>query len=465
LAKEPTVEGEGVTPPRARRKPLTIDLPAEEIGKKAVEGGAPPEAAQEAGSAAAAAFAGAVETPRADPVIPSAFAKPAAEREGAPRPPERDVPPKAEERDMQPRARPAAEERPRSFAPFLLAAFAGGAVAAIAIIGLALAGYFSSARDGAEVAAAIAALESEVASLRQAGDGVAALKEQVAALETSLAELAGRPAASAIDATALTDLTDRIVTLETAGGASGSAVNLEPRLNQLASEVATLKSAAPADTAAIETALAELREELAALSARVDSAPGEERVAALETKLDETSRRIEAAAALAPAVAADALAAALDSGRPFQNELAALKSLGIAAALVDGLAPQAETGLPTIADLRSGFEAAIAPIVLATPIPEETGTIDRLLQSARGLVDVRPAHPTAGGDPAAIVARIRAALAADYLKTALAEWNTLPDTIKAPTQAWAESAEARLKADALVAEVRAAALAWLAAGR
>ena len=87
------------------------------------------------------------------------------------------------------------------------------------------------------------------------------------------------------------------------------------------------------------------------------------------------------------------------------------------------------------------------------------------LPSARGLVEVRPAHPTAGSDPAAIVARIRGALAAGDLKSALAEWATLPDPIKAPTADWAKKAEARVAAEDLVARVRRAALSALGAGR
>ena len=67
---------------------------------------------------------------------------------------------------------------------------------------------------------------------------------------------------------------------------------------------------------------------------------------------------------------------------------------------------------------------------------------------------MRPAHPTEGTDPGAIVARIRGALDAGDLKRALDEWNTLPDTIKTPTADWARQAEARAKADDLVAQVQ-----------
>ena len=155
------------------------------------------------------------------------------------------------------------------------------------------------------------------------------------------------------------------------------------------------------------------------------------------------------------------LRAALDAGRSFESELAALKALGADAQAIDALAPHAETGLPTIAALRAEFDQAMDQVALATPIPENTGTINRLLESARGLVEVRPAHPTEGNNPGAIVARIRGALAAGNLKAAFAEWNALPDTIKAPTSDWAKAVEARAAADDLVAQVRAAALSGL----
>jgi len=197
------------------------------------------------------------------------------------------------------------------------------------------------------------------------------------------------------------------------------------------------------------------------LAARLEAAPAEARIAAIETELGEASRQAETAAALGPAVAADALAAAMESGRPFRAELDALVVLGADDAAVAALQPHAETGLATLAELQAGFEAAIAALSLAAPIPEGAGTIDRLLQSARGLVDVRPAQPTEGADPSAIVTRIRGALAAGQVAASLAEWQTLPDTVRTQTADWASAAEARAAADELVAQLRADALARL----
>ena len=77
----------------------------------------------------------------------------------------------------------------------------------------------------------------------------------------------------------------------------------------------------------------------------------------------------------------------------------------------------------------------------------------------------RAARPTEGDDPEAIISRIRGALNAGDLKAALAEWSTLPDSIKSPTAEWAKLAEARRAADDLVAEVRRAALSGLEPGQ
>ena len=104
-------------------------------------------------------------------------------------------------------------------------------------------------------------------------------------------------------------------------------------------------------------------------------------------------------------------------------------------------------------------------VALTSPIPDNAGTVDRLLESARGLVAVRPARPTEGADPDAIVSRIRGALAAGDLEAALAEWKTLPDSIKSPTAEWARLAETRQKANNLVAKVRSAALSGLESGQ
>ena len=329
---------------------------------------------------------------------------------------------------------------------------------------------------------------------------VAPLQQQVAGLEQAIAELRSQPAAGG-DPASLGEVQNRLAALEQAASAAGSTESsqaLEARLGELASEVEALRSSGgtgatepalagiatrideiagrlgslegqgPVDVTGLESSIAEIREQLAQLAERVEAAPTEERVAALETALNDTTEQlsttaaqVETVAALGPAVAANALGAALEAGAPFTSELQALRGLGLDETALAGLAPSAETGLPTLNELRSAFENAVATIDLRTPIPEGTGTLERLVQSARGLVEVRPAHPTEGSAPGAVVARMRGALSSGDIKTALAEWNSLPEDAKAKTADWARAAEARLAADELVARLRSEALSRL----
>jgi hypothetical protein len=278
-------------------------------------------------------------------------------------------------------------------------------------------------------------------------------------------ESASAPADTAL----LEAVQDRLAQLEesvaeTAAGAPSNeaGARLAARLTALAGEIEALKRAAPPDLSGLESGLAELRREIGALSSEVENLPQADRIASIEARLGKMSEQAEKAAALGPAVAADALAAAADAGRPFTSELAALQALGVEAE-VAALQPYAATGLPTLAAIRARFETEVAGLDLSAPVADEAGALDRLLESARGLVEVRPAHPTEGADPAAVVTRIRAALAADDLRTALAEWNTLPEAIRARTADWAKIAETRLAVDDLISRLRREALARLGA--
>jgi hypothetical protein len=479
LANEPDSEEPSASKPK--RRPITIDLPAEEVGRTPASseaaassaasaeaaGPAAPEPASGPGQAPpdkASAGPAADKTPgtsadakaAAGQEIPSAFAT---RKSGTGGPP--------------PKWRPIDDPPPprRSFAPILAGAIAGAAVAAIIVIALVLSGYLSPKSDDG-LSAEIEALKGEVASLKQAGpdDGLASLQQQVAALEQKVGAAPASPAGPT--EAQLKDVQDRVAALEQGGGEAGSVDKLKAQLAKLTEDIAALKNAVPADAASLESALVPVRERLDQLSTRidelsteVDAAPGEERVAAIEGKVDATAQKIDLAAALAPAVIADALDAAIGSGRPFSNELSALKNLGIGGDSVEQLGPDAEAGVATFAELRVDFDSQIAATDLTPTAPETTGTIDRLWQSAQGLVTVRPSHPTEGADPGAIVARIRGALDAGDLKRALKEWNTLPDTIKTPTSEWAGRAEARVKADDLVAAVRSEALSKLGAGQ
>jgi hypothetical protein len=300
-----------------------------------------------------------------------------------------------------------------------------------AVLAFAAGWMFSSTPETApDLSAEVAALQTEIAELRQApgtGDtaALAPLQSQVAALEQAVGEL--RSAAP--------------------GDAGGSLQAVEERLAALETQVAD-NAGGGADPV-----LAGRVEEIA------DAVAGlQEQIAALQAGLEEARATAEGALAIGPAVAADALAGALQSGAPFQAELNALRGLGLDEEAIAGLEPHAASGLPTLAELRASFEAAAEGIDLTPPPPEDTGTFERLLESAGGLVEVRPTNPTAGDEPAAVLARMRGALEAGDLPTALAEWEALAEEARGAMAEWAEQAQARASADAFLARIRADAL-------
>lgn len=512
--------------PSGSRRPLTIDLGAEDFGRAERPLDQPDGGPEERLDAA----------DLRDEPIPSELADPsdevgadpaeAADAGIAPEPPAFPAyaePPVSRTEHRPPPPPPA---RRRGFGSLLLAALLGGIVSGGALLALERRGEldrFLGARPDptAAVSQQVAALGSDVAALQarpaSAPTDLAPVRSEIAALRQQVDEVANRPVPAAVTANpaGLEDVQKRLAALEqakpnTAGPntAGADAVQgLGSRLDQLAADVDALKKAPAPDAA---PALAELRQQLADISGRLtkaeqrpavdpaeltaaiarlqqrvealasgqqavtdlkaqlgqvsdrlDKVPTEARVAALETGLAQANRQADLAKTLGAGVAAGALADALASGAPFRPELDAMAKLGLDEAAIAPLRQQAETGLPTLLALRSEFDQETSGVDLRQAIPATAGPMDRLLQSARGLVEVRAAGAAQGGDPSAVIARIRAALDAGDLKAALAEWEALPESGKSATAHWRQAAQARLAAEALVARLRADALARL----
>lgn len=479
----------GPSIPQSQRTPVTIDLPAEDVSAGDVTGPLSRAAEEQTGTGAGEAEAsapGSSET-RSEPEVQAgatAESKAATAGESPPssKTPEgggRDEPPPTPSAFAERtggRTPPPASPEPagQSFGVLIAAAVAGGVVVAFVVVVLALAGFFRPAEEeGPDLAGEIEGLQgqvdelrSETAALREVpqDEAVAPLREQVAALEQSVGEL--REASAAPDDTALQDVQSRLAELEESalaadGAPAGEAGDrLAARLGELSGEVESLRNAAP-DLSGLDGALQELRQEVDALGSEVQGLPDEPRVAEIETRLQEIGRQMDMATALAPAVAASSLSSALDAGRPFAGELAALQALGVDDEAVAALRPHADEGLPTPSELRARFEDEIARVDLDPEVPENARALDRLIGSARGLVEVRPANPTEGDDPGAVVTRIRGALQSGDLETALSEWETLPEDVKVATGDWAEAAETQKTAGDLAARLRSDALARL----
>jgi hypothetical protein len=430
LPQNPTSPPDGSIPGN-RRAGVTIDLPADEVRRT--------EAAPTPGAEAAAADT-AAPTERAE-TFTETGAPPLSETEAA-------------GRSAGLRAGPSA-------GTLIAAALAGGIVAALAISLLAAANVlpFAKPESPPDLSGEVAELKSEIEALKRspADDGLQPLRTQLAAMDEAIQDMRQQGETAAPDA-GLQELQARLAEVERLASEAVplNTADMETRLSDFSTELEALRESAAAG--ATVDSVAALQQELGDLASRVDALPDGDRVTAVETEVTALKARADTGAALALAGAADALQAALESGRPFAAELAALESLGAEEAILSGLRTHAEAGLPALTEIRARFETEVASGDLSPQLGGDAGAFDRLLQSARGLVEVRPSQPTDGNQPGAVVARIRANLAAGDLRAAHAEWDNLPEPLKARSADWAAAVAARVGAETLAAQLKSDAL-------
>jgi hypothetical protein len=276
----------------------------------------------------------------------------------------------------------------------------------------------------AEQAAEIAILRDQIAALSAAPAADPALADRLTALE-SREDPAPRLAA----------LEDRLAALESAPLANGSPA-LATRLNALQAEIAALRTTGgqvPEDVlAAAEQAEARLKQ-------------AEARAAELMQQAKAASDQATRAAAL------DRIRAALDSGAPYAGALPALQGAEVPA-VPAVLADHAQTGLPTLPQLRASFpDAARAALESALRANMGESWTDRVSSFLRSQTGLRSLTPRDGDDPDAVLSRAEAALAQGRLADALAELDALPDAAKPALKDWAATATLRLSAESAVA--------------
>ncbi len=339
---------------------------------------------------------------------------------------------------------------------------------------------FAGITVAALVAAAVAAV---VAGALTLWSGAPAPDESVglrlADLAARLDALAGRAERSAGDAAILAERVDRAVAdlaalperLDRAAG------DIDALRNQLAAEVQRPAGPSP-DLSALLRRLDEAERRLDAAQASppgIDPAAFERlhienqalrtEIAALQgdvTVLRSATAELRAGSAdrAAMVLAVGQLRAALADSRPYVDELAALRRLAAGdaalAGLTERLAPWAERGVPTLAQLQASFEEVAAAVAAPAPAEPSTAWTDRLLQRLRHLVSVRRVGADVeGDDPPARVARAEAMVGAADLAGAVAELDGIE--LPAVGKVWLDGARARLAAaDALAALASAA---------
>jgi len=284
--------------------------------------------------------------------------------------------------------------------------------------------------------------------------------------------------------TDVSGLGDRLATLNetvSSGGAgenagletlSERATAIESSLDSMRARIDTLESADPASdggegASALSQTLATVQESVASLRSDVDTLgqsldETRSRIDAMAGRLDTVESDIEAGAGsrVAAAIAASALKSAADRGGGFMSELEAYASVASDQDTVAALRDYAASGVPTVSQLSERFPAVANRIVsAASGVSSDAGIVDRLTASARSLVQVRPVGEVEGDKPGEIAARMEVALKDGDLSRVVSQWETLPEPAQQASSAFISDVRARNELDTLIARVLSGAMA------
>ncbi len=273
----------------------------------------------------------------------------------------------------------------------------------------------------------VAALKSDLDALKSSvaagGNGAAPdlgpLQDRLARLETEVQNL--HNASGTAGGQDLTEVDNRIADLESKvsglsdalaqqNGLSSQLADLEQNLSATSTKVQSL-----ADTAQAASQAAQQASDAAGnVAQQAQSNAG--RLDALEKTVSDLSGRMTAQASqpnVALAIAASALKSAIDRGAPFSTELDTYAALAPKSQAEDiaALRDIAKTGVPTRAAIAAEADAAADRMVeAARGANPDTGFFGRLLASAQSIIKVRPVGMAEGDSPAAVVARMEAAV-------------------------------------------------------
>ncbi|MBP2295649.1 COG4223 family protein [Azospirillum rugosum] len=286
-----------------------------------------------------------------------------------------------------------------------------------------------------------------------------ALRGQLQQIADRVGKLEQRPAATGNGAAAggvdpqvlenaLRQLSGRIDQLDQRVQQAGTAeAQPDPRVNQLAERLGGIEqrvAAVGSNTQAAE----QLRQEVDGLKQQLASV--NQTVASVNQAVE--TRRDAATAAQALVLAAGQLRSALATGQPFQQELQAVRALGVGDAQVtqplDAVSAYAGKGVPTQPQLADRFQALSSDIVRAANQGEGGDWINQVTGKIATLVTVRRQGGGVVGDSAdAVVARAEASLQENNLAKAIEELSTLKGPAATTAAPWIADAKARLAAN------------------
>lgn len=271
----------------------------------------------------------------------------------------------------------------------------------------------------------------------------AALGEQAARIEALRADLAAaEPDLSPVEER-IGDLESR--SSEVAARLDDLSGTLGGRLSEIESRLTEIEKA-PMEAALSQEAIEAYEQELQSLMDQVAAQRAEiEEIASEATSRDRqaavAARRAEVLAALAR------ITTAIDAGEPYAEALADLAD-AMEEPVPDGLQAGAQDGVPTRAELDSGFAPAARDALAAArdadAPPEDPA--DRFGAFLREQLGARSVAPREGDDADAVLSRAEAALRRGDLGAALDELAALPEPAQAELADWVTAARSRLAA-------------------
>jgi hypothetical protein len=258
---------------------------------------------------------------------------------------------------------------------------------------------------------------------------------------------------------------DRLAATEAQSKSLSDSVSaLRRRIDEIAAAAQAAQKGADAASAAADTAKNATRNAVE----RGDLETLTKRIAALEaavnTLIEQVAQRTSGAddRTVRLTIVAEALRETVERGAPFQDELAAVKSLGAREALTAPLEPFVAAGVPSAAALAHEL-ASLTPALLqaSDTTPNDATFLAKLEAHAQKLVRITPVDAPVGNDPSAVVARIDGDAGRTDIAAALRDIAALPDPAKTLAAAWVKKAEARNAAIAASRQIAAEALAAL----
>ncbi len=205
---------------------------------------------------------------------------------------------------------------------------------------------------------------------------------------------------------------------------------------------------------AMETALANITDELATLEPRLDDldqalttfagiqAMQRADLDQARTRLSELTARMEADRQ-DRGIALFNLGVAIETGAPYQTVLDDLRIGGTD--LPPVLGQHAATGVPTVDELLVAFDALARVAVQEDPADGTSGLVRGVRQYVSSLITIRPLRPQEGTTTQAVLSRARFALEGGNLETALVILDELQPAAAAIMADWVASATARMQ--------------------